>query len=455
MAATRLTPLLLLTGMVCVSLLAGCASAADDEDSGGFSLPKLADLNPFNIAKTPLPGKRVAVLTSEDQVTSHMEQATGSIVIPPAYQTSEWATPGGTASNAPGHLALPGQLRTVWTQSAGTASSAAARIVSPPIVHQGRVYVQDAANQVSAFAEAGGAKVWSVSTAPEGSTANKAFGGGIAAEGARVFVATGFGTVVALNAGTGVKLWERKIGAPIHSAPTVADGRVFATNTDGQVVCLAVADGGVLWTFNGSPQQSAAVLSNTRPAVAGDQVIIPFTSGELVALKVDSGQPVWTENVNGAKATSTAAGLSDPASPVANGGFVYAASRSGRMIATNSDTGSRAWSMNVGGIEMPWVAGDAVYVVDTTGRLVALKRTTGETRWAMKLPGTAKVWSGPVLAGGRLWLTSSKGGLAGVDPSTGQVTAQRELGEPIFISPVVADGRMYVLTDKANLMALE
>ena len=113
MAANARSLSRLAAGLVCVALLSGCASATDDEDGGGFSLPKLADLNPFAIGKTPLPGKRVAVLATEDQVNGRMEEATGSIVIPPAYQMAEWATPGGTASNAPGHLALPGQLRTV------------------------------------------------------------------------------------------------------------------------------------------------------------------------------------------------------------------------------------------------------------------------------------------------------------------------------------------------------
>ncbi len=455
MAANARSLSRLAAGLVCVALLSGCASATDDEDGGGFSLPKLADLNPFAIGKTPLPGKRVAVLATEDQVNGRMEEATGSIVIPPAYQMAEWATPGGTASNAPGHLALPGQLRTVWNVAAGTGSSAAAKLTAMPIVHQGRIYVQDAANQVSAFSLSGGAKAWSVSVAPDGLNGNKVFGGGIAAEGGRVFAVTGFGTIVALDAGSGAKLWEKKLGAPIHSAPTVADGRVFATNTDGLVACLAVADGSVLWTFHGSPQQAAALLTSTRPAVAGDIVVVSFPSGDLVALKVDSGAAMWTENVNGAKSSSALSSLSDPASPVANGGFVYAASRSGRMIASNADSGARAWSMNLGGVDTPWVAGDAVYVADASGRLVALKRTTGETRWAMKLPGTAKVWSGPVLAGGRLWLTSSKGALVGVDPATGQVGAQRELGTPVYIAPVVADGRMYVLTDSAQLMALE
>jgi outer membrane protein assembly factor BamB len=110
------------------------------------------------------------------------------------------------------------------------------------------------------------------------------------------------------------------------------------------------------------------------------------------------------------------------------------------------------WSLPVRSIQTPWVAGDSVYVVDVSGKLMDVVRSSGEVRWTVKLPGE-ETWSGPVLAGNRLWLVSASGKLVGVDAATGKVTSQRDIGQKVFISPVVADGRMYVLTDKATLIA--
>ena len=93
-----------------------------------------------------------------------------------------------------------------------------------------------------------------------------------------------------------------------------------------------------------------------------------------------------------------------------------------------------------------------MFVVDTTGQLMAIAKADGKIRWTAKLPGAA-TWSGPVLAGGSLWLTSNKGQLAGVDPLTGRVTGQQDLGDPTYIAPIVAGGRMYVLTDDAKLIS--
>jgi outer membrane protein assembly factor BamB len=102
---------------------------------------------------------------------------------------------------------------------------------------------------------------------------------------------------------------------------------------------------------------------------------------------------------------------------------------------------------------MPWVAGDTVYVVDLAGKLIALARTDGKVRWTANLPSSTR-WSGPVLAGGRLWVVSGEGLLVGADARTGQLATQLDLGTKVFVSPVVAGGRMYILADNASLIAL-
>ena len=83
----------------------------------------------------------------------------------------------------------------------------------------------------------------------------------------------------------------------------------------------------------------------------------------------------------------------------------------------------------------------------------ALPISDGKVRWTAQLP-ESKTWSGPVLAGGSLWLASNKGKLVGVDATTGRVSSQTDLGAAVFIPPVVAQGRMFVFTDDAKLIAL-
>ena len=426
--------------LACALLLAGC----------GDSMPRLQDLNPFAEKEVPLPGKRVSVIQQEN-ITADEAAANRPVSLPQPQANDSWSQPGGLANNAPGHLALGSTLKSAWSANIGTGSSFYGKLTASPIVYEGKVIVLDAAGKVTAVNASGGSVAWQASTTPQNEKDQEGFGGGLAADAGRVYVATGFGYVVALEARSGKKLWEKNLGSPVRASPTATADRVFVASKEGHVHCLSGTDGTELWTFRGLPER-ASILVNASPAVDGDTVVVPYPTGDLVALRVSNGQPMWSETLARTRTASSLGAMSDAGRPVIQGGVVYAVGHAGRMVATQQKTGERLWSLSVASIQQPWVAGDNVFVVDTAGQLMAITRNDGKIRWSTKLPGGG-AWSGPVLAGNRLWLTSAKGQLVGVDATGGKVASTQDLGTPVFIGPVVAGGRMYVLTDNARLLA--
>lgn len=448
-----------LAGLLVAGALAGCS------DGGLPSLPKIGDLNPWKEKQAPLPGKRIPVMATTEKVPGELAAADKPIALPAQRANESWAQPGGEPNNAPGHLALGGSPKQSWSADAGAGSSKSGRLTASPVVYGGRVFTLDAEGTISAFALSGGSAVWRVSMKPDrekasgglfslgaGSSTAGGFGGGLAADGGRLYATSGYGNVVALDPQSGKKLWEKILGTPVRAAPTAAGDRVFVVSTEGRFYCLSGSDGSELWVVRGIPQQASLVI-NTSPAVDGDIVVVPYPSGDLVALKVSDGTSLWSESLTRTRTTSQLASLSDTARPAIDNGTVFAVGHAGRMIATSARTGERLWSINVPGTQTPWVAGESVFVVDTAGQLMAISRRDGKVQWTMNLPGGG-TWSGPVLAGGALWLTSSKGQLVGVDASAGRVTSQQDLGKPSFIAPVVAQSRMFVVTDNAKLIAL-
>ena len=426
------------------TLVTACAS-------DGPTLPKISDLNPFKEKPQSLPGKRIAIVETTESIANNLAEADHPFTLPPQRSNDSWSQPGGEPNNAPGHLALSGSLHQAWTGDAGEGSSKTARIMASPIVYDGRVYTLDATGVVSGFGLSGG-RVFQVATIPENEAGGGGHGGGLAAENGRLYVANGFGIAAALDPQSGKVLWQKNLGAPVRAAPTASGDKLFVITIQGRFYCLNGADGAELWAANGLPQP-ASLMTSTSPAVDGDIVVVPYPSGDLVAMKVSDGSPVWTENLARTRQTSQMASMSDAARPAIDGGIVFAVGHAGRMVATNSKTGERLWSINVPGTQAPWVAGDTVYVVDTHGQVMALSRTDGKTRWTAQLPDS-KTWSGPVLAGGMLWLASNKGQLVGVDAATGKLSSNLNLGEAVYIAPIVAQGRMFVLTDSAKLIAL-
>jgi len=442
--------------LMALVLLAGCSS--------GPSLPKLGDLNPFAEKAVPLPGKRIPVMQTNNTVTGELSDASAPIVLPPQQANDTWAQPGGDPNNAPGHLAFDGAVGVVWSADAGTGSSSTGRVTASPIVYGGYVYALDAEGAVSAISTSGGSVAWRISLKPErenasgswfslgSSSSEGGYGGGLAVDNGRLYAASGFGNVVALDPQTGKKIWEKQLEAPIRASPTASGDRVFVVTLDGKFYCLAGADGGELWSVRGLPQQ-ASLINNASPAVDGGTVVVPYPSGDLVALNVNDGSVQWQESLSRTRTTSQLTSMSDTARPAIAQGVVFAIGHAGRMIATQIETGERLWQLNVPSTQQPWVAGGSVFVVDLDGEIIAIDKTDGKVQWTAKLPGNT-TWSGPTLAGGMLWVASAAGDLVGVEAQTGRVAVKKEIGSPVFVAPIVAQGRMYILTDSAKLIAL-
>jgi outer membrane protein assembly factor BamB len=415
--------------------LAGCG--------GGFK-------NPFKKQKTPLPGERISIIPD---ATYKPSAKAGRVSVPPPHVNASWTQPGGDASNSLGDLSLDGQLRKLWAVNVGEGSSKRTGGLSAvPLYYGGRIYTLDAAGTVTCVQASSGAKVWSASTTPKGESSRVGYGGGLAIDGGYLFATTGYGTVVAFDANSGQVVWNQRTGEPIRSSPTASRGKVFFVSSDSEIHCLDAKTGKELWKKHGLPEP-AALLSNVSPAVGRSIVLAPFPAGDLVAFDISNGKVKWTETLMGTRDTIASSVLADPARPVIDGGAIFAISHSGRMISSSESSGTRRWSQSIASTQMPWVAGSSVFVVDTEGKVLALSRRNGGVQWVTDLSGSAR-WSGPVLAGGKLWLVSGEGDLVSLDAHTGQKLSEINLDVPVYITPIVAGGRMYILTDDAQLIAL-
>jgi len=192
-------------------------------------------------------------------------------------------------------------------------------------------------------------------------------------------------------------------------------------------------------------------------------VVAGFSSGELTAYRYENGQVVWQDALARTGVSTIVGNLSDiDADPVIDNGRVFAVGQGGRMVAVELITGQRAWELNIAGISTPWVSGDWVFVVTDRAQLLAVQRSSGKIRWISQLQryidhenarSGSVFWRGPVLAGGRLVLTSSIGHVLFVNPADGRVVQTQNASSRFSFAPVVANGTMYTLDDAGMLTA--
>jgi len=404
---------------------------------------------------------RVSILAFE-QALAPDPALSGRIIAPPAAMPfPNWAQPGGNATNTPGHVLVEGGFDIVFRASLGQGSSRDEKLAAPPIVMNGVLYFLDASHSLGAFDADTGERLWTRRLRPEGGPDRRALGGGLAADGGAVYAVTGFGDAIAFDA-SGAALWRTRADAPFHAAPTVAGGRLYAVTNDSELVALDAATGAILWTHQ-AIAEPARILAASSPAVDGETIVAPFASGELVALLTANGRRLWVDALSRAGRLTSLSAINDIAGrPAIDGGALFAASHSGVIAAIDMRSGQRLWARSFASTQTPWVAGQQVYAVTVDGELACLDRSTGNAYWVTQLRRFEDeedredriAWTGPILAGGHLVLASSLGEVIAVNPETGVIEASQNVGGPVFIPPIAAQGTIYVVTDEARLIAL-
>jgi outer membrane protein assembly factor BamB len=314
---------------------------------------------------------------------------------------------------------------------------------------------------LSAFDAATGSRRWQRRFTMPNEGTNSLFGGGASFDDGHVFVTTGLGEVAALDAATGNEIWRVKPAGPLRGSPTIAFGSVYVMTQDNQIHALNVEDGKPLWNESGSSGQTG-VFGVAAAAAGQGTVIAGYSTGELVAYRYENGRTLWSDALARTSISTAVGVLTDvDADPIIDNGRVYALGQGGRMAAYELVSGQRIWELNLAGISTPAVAGDWIFTLTDDNRLLAIARSSGKVRWMTQLARFKNekkkknpiFWTGPVLAGGRLWVANSQGLVAAAGVMDGTVSDFTKLGDSVTLAPVVANGILYVLDDSGRITA--
>ena len=166
--------------------------------------------------------------------------------------------------------------------------------------------------------------------------------------------------------------------------PVVAGRAVYFAGADGDLYALNRDNGRLLWTFS-------AFTESRWLAVGGDTVYMASSDSDGGLYAIRSGQVIWHHPSHGGLA----------ASPVADGGLVYAVTNSGGTYALRAADGREAWNFRPGTVTAggpdyaaatdavpgSWLAGGRVYVGDGRGAVHALRAADGKEIWHSPVPG--------------------------------------------------------------------
>jgi outer membrane protein assembly factor BamB len=250
------------------------------------------------------------------------------------------------------------------------------------------------------------------------------------------------------------------------TTPSLAtDGaRLFAVQSDGLVAAFDLA-GRRLWLRDLGPQREAIRVFNgaptASPTLAGGRLIVAWD--RLLALDPATGATAWDAGPYrdfGTPAVTTVGGQALIATP--DGRLLDA--RDGRVV--QSGLGDVLF---VG----PYAAGERLYYVGNgpegggggavTARAWALSAAGGaisaKPLWSVTLPLTGRMYASPALWGSELVVAGRAGELLLLDAASGRITAQTRApltsGSEVWPSPLVAGGRLYLTSDQGQTLVYD
>ncbi len=408
-----------------------------------------------------LPGERIPVR----QVVSALagDSALEAAPLPDAVPNQSWPQFAGSSGGGNFHPEFAANFAIAWEFETRASINSDWPIAAEPVIAHDHVFLLDANSVVHAVDVNSGQAVWSTSVVPPGDSEGEGIGGGLGLEQGVLYVATGYGEMLALDARSGQVLWNASVSAPVHAAPVIADGRVAAVARDDVVHVFDAGSGKKAWTARGAGA-SVGFLNAAAPAARDGVLVVPFASGELIGYETEAGGEVWKSILSGASRNTPMAAFSDiTSSPVIGEDRVFAGTRSGAFAAVDWRTGEKSWERGIGPGDTAWVMQDSVYLVDVGGNLLRLSADDGGVFWRYSLPAFEDpedhedpiLYSGPIVAGGLVLVASSTGQLFGVDAEIGTERARFDLGAPATASPIVAGGIVYVFLNDGRLLAIQ
>ena len=228
--------------------------------------------------------------------------------------------------------------------------------------------------------------------------------------GSVVYVLTGKGYMVAINASNGTVRWTRKIAG---LKPGISRPAIIGLH---QIVVLSGSQAHFLDTLTGAQVQTGGLdfPPGTCPVVIPDsRLLIGSLNRSFKALSVDLPFfTEWSEDSPGDSFTSN---------PVVASDTVIFGSRLGYLWGRVPSDGNHGWKRTLGGsIVAPLTANNSLaFVPCTDNNLYAVDPQTGVSPWVRHLPG--KLVHRAEITDKTLLIATEDAGLFGLNPANGKV----------------------------------
>ena len=274
-----------------------------------------------------------------------------------------------------------------------------------------------------------------------------------------IYVADNIGFIYSIGLNNGKLVWIKNHGIPIKSNIKIYKNKIFLINQDNRILCFNTENGSKIWDIRSVP--SFIKLQNFLSSAISKQgdVIAINSSGDLFKVNANNGKIDWSLNT----LESTLAHATDffkSSEIVIIDDNIIVSSKSS-LFSYNLNTGYTNWKQEVSSIGAPIIDGKNIFILTDNGYFVIIDKDTGILisstnilKILKKRKQETKI-TGFIMGSGKIYSVTSNGYLIVSSPVSGKVEYFKKIGDPVTSTPIINDGKLYILTKNSRIYGFD
>ena len=391
---------------------------------------------------------------SSESIYSKEESLTESISISNPKKNLSWKMHGLNHQNFLGNIYLSGIENIFLKKKIGKNKFSKSKIISSPLVFEDNIIFSDDKGTIFSVDHNGDVN-WKKNIYKKiYKKINKSLVFSIYQN--NIYIADNIGFIYSIDLDNGKLVWIKNYGIPIKSNIKVYKNKIFLINQDNRIFCINTINGSKIWDIRSVP--SFIKLQNflsTAISKQGDIITIN-SSGDLLNVNANDGKVVWALST----LESTLAHATDffRSSEIVIDGENILFSSQVSFFSYNLNSGQINWKQEVSSIGTPIVDGKNIFILTKNGFFVIMDKITGKINSStnilkiLKKKNQATRITGFILGSGKIYSVTANGYLIVSSPISGKVEYFRKIGDPVISSPIINNGKLYILTKNSRIL---
>ena len=270
-----------------------------------------------------------------------------------------------------------------------------------------------------------------------------------------LYVADNIGYIYSLDIDSGEIVWSKNYAIPLKSNIKIFNDKIYLLDQNNKIICLNVKDGSIIWNLLtiSSFIKSQKLLSL---AISKEGNLFSLnSSADLYKIDSNTGDVFWSSNTLESLSPDATDFFISSEIVLTKNEVIFSAGTS--FFSYDQNTGSINWEIKANSVGTPIIDGEKIFFVTDNGYFVILNKNDGKIisssnilKILKKKKQNTKV-TGFIMGSGKIYSTTLNGYLIVSSANSGAVEYVRKVGDPITTSPIIVNGKLYILTEDSRI----